>query len=289
MRVGINLWVWVSPFDSRRDLARIRQAKALGAQAVEFALEEDAVVDPKAVRALLTELDLDCSVIGLFGPARNFASLEASVREAGLEYLRRSIDITAEAGAKLFSGAVWGVGETQVLSAAEREERAKFAAESLNQAAEYSARSGVRFCAEVLNRYESNFCNTAAESRALIERAGHPNAGLHLDTFHMSMEETSLAEAIRSAGPKLFHLHSSESQRGAPGDGMVRWDQVMPALRGIGYQGSLVLESFHPAGRLAPLARAWRSYAENQDELAARGLRFLNRLAASPSAASALR
>ena len=48
-----------------------------------------------------------------------------------------------------------------------------------------------------------------------------PACGLLLDTFHMNIEEQSIGDAIRSAGPRLKHLHACENDRGAPGSGHI--------------------------------------------------------------------
>ena len=84
---------------------------------------------------------------------------------------------------------------------------------------------------EILNRYESNLVTTAAEARELMDQVGHPAVGIHLDCFHMSIEETDLGEAIRAAGDKLYHLHASASHRGTPGGGHQPWAEVAQALR----------------------------------------------------------
>ena len=110
-----------------------------------------------------------------------------------------------------------------------------------------------------------------------MKMTAHPSVGFHLDTFHMSMEEDSLGDAIRLAGTHLFHLHASESQRGAPGSGHVPWHEVAEALRQIDYKGFATIESFNPRGRLAPMARAWHPYAKSQDDLAREGLAFLRK------------
>ncbi|MCS7040952.1 MAG: sugar phosphate isomerase/epimerase, partial [Caldilineales bacterium] len=100
-----------------------------------------------------------------------------------------------------------------------------------------------------------------------------------LDTFHMNIEEKSLGEAIRAAGPRLKHFHACENDRGAPGSGHVPWNDVAEALRAIGYEGPVVIESF--TAKVKSIARAaaiWRALAPTQDDLARDGLAFLRGL-----------
>jgi D-psicose/D-tagatose/L-ribulose 3-epimerase len=102
-----------------------------------------------------------------------------------------------------------------------------------------------------------------------------------LDTFHMNIEERSLGDAIRAAGKRLRHVHACENDRGAPGSGHIPWKDVAQALREIGYDGPVVIESF--TSKVKSIARAaaiWRSLANSQDDLARDGLAFLRELLA---------
>ena len=55
--------------------------------------------------------------------------------------------------------------------------------------------------------------------------------------FHMNIEETSLAEALREAGPLIGHFHFADSNRRAIGLGHTEVESVAAALREIGYDG----------------------------------------------------
>ena len=275
MKIGLNLWVWESPFRTDRHLSLLVKVKALGAEAVEFALEEGGLVEAPILRRALREQALGCSIIGLFGTDRDLSSPDADQRRRGVEYARKGLELSAEVGATVFSGACVGVGGTEMLSDAERRMRYRLATECLHQIGELATQVGVRFCVEILNRYEDNILNTAAQACELMDMTDHPAVGIHLDTFHMNIEEGSMGNAIRLAGQRLFHLHASDTHRGAPGGGHLAWKEVAEALQQINYKGFAVIESFNPQGRLAPLARSWRPYAESQDILAAEGLAFL--------------
>ena len=275
MKIGVNFWIWESPFRTDRHLNLLPLAKSMGAEVVEFTLEDDVVVDSTVLRKALGDNGLECSTIGLFGSGRDLSSDDPAVRRRGMEYAKRSVDTTAAAGAVLFSGAVVGVGGTEVFSPADLRIRLERAAECLSELGEYAGKAGVLFCIEVLNRYETNLINTAEQARNLIDLVNHPSVGLHLDNFHMGIEERSLGEAIRRAGDKLFHFHASESHRGMPGDGHVHWEEVAGALREVNFERFAVVESFNPRGRLAPLSRFWRSYADSPDTLARNGIAFV--------------
>jgi hydroxypyruvate isomerase len=84
---------------------------------------------------------------------------------------------------------------------------------------------------EPLNRYESRYANTVAESLRLVARVDSPNIGLLLDCFHMSIEERSIVDAIVAAGCHTKHVHLAENNRKMPGEGSLEWPAIFGALR----------------------------------------------------------
>ena len=113
----------------------------------------------------------------------------------------------------------------------------------------------------------------------MVEEVGSPALGVHLDTFHMSIEEKDQGRAIRATGNHLKHFHACENDRGTPGSGQVRWDIVCEALRDIHYEGYVAIEGFNPEiVDLANGARIWRPMAATPDALAEDGLKFLTSL-----------
>jgi D-psicose/D-tagatose/L-ribulose 3-epimerase len=97
---------------------------------------------------------------------------------------------------------------------------------------------------EVVNRFETNLLNTTAQGLAFVEQTGSDHVLLHLDTFHMNIEEANPAAAIRLAGDKLGYFHIGESNRGYLGDGVINFDPMFDALLDIGYRRDITFESF---------------------------------------------
>src|SRR5207302_8893891 len=96
--------------------------------------------------------------------------------------------------------------------------------------------SDVTLAIEPLNRFETFFLNTAADAAALCREVGHPRVGASFDTFHSNIEDKNLPAAVRTLGPYLKFVQTSENERGTPGSGHVDWDGVLAALREVGYQ-----------------------------------------------------
>ena len=120
----------------------------------------------------------------------------------------------------------------------------KNSAAAIAKTAEIAEGAGVELVLEIVNRFETNLLNTAAQGLAFIKETGSDSVRLHLDTFHMNIEEVDPAMAIRLAGDKVGYFHVGESNRGYLGAGVVNFDRIFDALVEIGYARDIVFESF---------------------------------------------
>jgi len=100
----------------------------------------------------------------------------------------------------------------------------------------------VQLLIEPINRYETNFINTAEEAVRFTEEAGHPEIKLLLDTFHMNMEEADIPATLKRYADRIGYIHFADSNRYAPGLGHFPFDQVMATLLEIDYQGVITAE-----------------------------------------------
>jgi D-psicose/D-tagatose/L-ribulose 3-epimerase len=142
--------------------------------------------------------------------------------------------------------------------------------------AEYAQPAGITLGLEPVNRYESCLINTVGQAAALADRIGLPNVGVHLDTYHMNIEETGWAAPVHTAGQKLCHIHLCENDRGIPGTGLVQWDTLFAALHDIHYEGYGAMESFFSVSDdMRSGTCIWRDLAPDGDTLVSEGLRFL--------------
>ncbi len=274
--LGANTWIWVSPLTDEH-LELVGRVRELGFDVLELAVEDTDAVSPEQWRAAGDAAGISFAVCGAFGPERDLSHEDARIRGLALEYIETLVDIAAVLGAPTVAGPLYSaVGKTRMVGPEVREQQRVWAAEGIREAADYAAAHGVRLAGEPLNRFETDLVNTAEQALELCNRVGRDNVGLHLDTFHMSIEEKSLPDAIRSAGDRLFHFHACENDRGTPGTGHVPWGEVVRALDEIGYEGQLVIESFTPAVQeIARAASIWRPLDAAGDELARRGGVFL--------------
>lgn len=126
---------------------------------------------------------------------------------------------------------------------------------------------GVDYCLEVLNRFEGYLLNTAEEAKQFVEEVDVPAVKIMLDTFHMNIEEDSMADAIRLAGDKLGHFHVGENNRRVPGKGSLPWASIGNALREIHYDKAVVMEPFvNCGGTVGSDIKIWRDLSKGADE-----------------------
>jgi D-psicose/D-tagatose/L-ribulose 3-epimerase len=129
-----------------------------------------------------------------------------------------------------------------------------------------------------VNRFETNLLNTTAQGLKFIEDTGSDYVRLHLDTFHMNIEEANPAAAIRLAGDKIGYFHIGESNRGYLGDGVINFDLIFDALLDIDYKRDIVFESFSTTvvdEGLSLACAIWRDTWTENDPLAAHAKRFI--------------
>jgi D-psicose/D-tagatose/L-ribulose 3-epimerase len=147
------------------------------------------------------------------------------------------------------------------------------------EVAAYACERNITIAPEPINRYESYVFTAAEEVLEMIDAIGVDNIGLHLDTFHMNIEEPNFYDPVVLAGNSLKHLHITESDRGMLGEGNVHWDDLFRGLAEINYQGPLVLENFSSEIKeLVGPTSLWRPSKYNSEDLAKGSLAFMQEM-----------
>jgi D-psicose/D-tagatose/L-ribulose 3-epimerase len=269
--IGVISMSYARPFTPAQ-FPLFARMKAAGMDFCEMLVPEEGEIDPAVAGSAARDAGLFLQLAARVNPQRELASDDASARVAGVDYLRRCIDIAVACGVTVVGGPLYGsplvfAGRApSPIDEAARRERVKRVTEGLRAAAEFAKGSGVRFAVEPLNRFETDFCNTARQAMALCTLVDHASVGIMLDTFHMNIEEDDLAQAIRLAGPLLIHFQANENHRGFLGTGHVDWLPICRALAEIDYQGAITLEPFRRTGHLLSLPLAqWRPPSHDED------------------------
>jgi len=269
--IGVISMSYARPFTAAQ-FPLFARMRAAGMDFCELLVPEQDELDPAAARRAARDAGLSLQLAARVNLQRDLASDDAASRAAGVDYLRHCIDVADLCGATIVGGPLYGsplvfAGRApSPIDEATRRERVKRVAEGLHAAAEHAEGSDIRLAVEPLNRFETDFCNTAQQALALCTLVDHPSVGIMLDTFHMNMEEDDLPQAIRLAGPLLIHFQANENHRGFLGTGHIAWPPICRALAEIDYHGAITLEPFRRTGRLlsTPLAQ-WRPPGHDED------------------------
>lgn len=268
---GVHTSMWTMNWDRAGAEQAVAEAKRYKMDFIEIALLNPAGVDAPHTRALLARNDLR-AVCSLGLPQHAWASVNP---DAAIEHLTFALDVTAALGAEALSGVTYGgIGERTGLPPTERE--LDNVARALAAAARHAKSLGLQFGIEPVNRYETHLINTGWQAVAMIEKVGADNIFVHLDTYHMNIEEKGAANGILDAREHLRYIHLSESDRGTPGEGTCDWDEVYAALAAIGFKGGLAMESFiNMPPEIAHGLSVWRPVAKDFEEVMGNGLPFL--------------
>lgn len=268
---GIHAMMWSIKWDHAGAERAIAGAARYKQDYIEIPLIDIASVDAAHSRSLLEKhrLRATCSLVL---PEKAWASVRP---KAAIAHLKAALDKAAEIGAEALTGVTYG-GTNERTGLPPTPEEYDNLTYALEAAAKHAKKRGLLFGIEAVNRYESHLINSAQQAVTLVERIGQDNVFVHLDTFHMNMEEKGIANGILAARNHLKYMHMSESDRGTPGFGNVAWDEVFAALAAIGFKGLLTLESFVTMqAEMAGALSTWRPVARDADEVLDKGVAFL--------------
>lgn len=268
---GVHTSMWTMKWDHAGAERAVAAAARYKMDFIEIALLNAPGADAAHTRALLEKNGLR-AVCSLGLPAAAWPSRNP---EGAVAHLKIALDKTAEMGCEALTGVTYGgIGERTGVppTAAELDNLAR----ALREAAQHAKKLGLLFGIEPVNRYETHLINTGQQAVEMIEKVGAKNMFVHLDTYHMNIEEKGVANGILDAREHLKYIHLSESDRGTPGWGTCDWDEVFAALAAIGFKGGLAMESFiNMPPEVAYGLSVWRPVAKNEAEVMDNGLPFL--------------
>lgn len=278
MKFGINTFLFTSPFNNA-STKLFKQFKKWGFDSVEIAIEDPSHIDPAHVKRELDRHGLVCgSVCACMGPDRDLRGTTKQ-QKTGLDYMMKVIDQMVVLGCPSLIGPEYSaVGRADAVPPDEYKKQWATVVKNLKTLCRHAEKRGKLVCLEPLNRFETDFINTCDQGLKMIKAVGSPALKLHLDTFHMNIEEKFQGDAIRKAGKHLAHFHACGSDRGTPGNDHTDWKSIAKALKDIRYDGDVVIESFTSDVKvIARAAAIWRQIEPSQSEIAVKGLKFLKR------------
>ena len=218
------------------------KASELGFDAVEIFPPDPDAIDPEELRSLLDDAGLAVAAVGTgAGWVKHGLSLtspEEEVRGQAIAFIERMMDFASRFDAAVIIGSMQGRATADV----SRQVALRYLGNALFKLDEHAEDLGATILYEPLNRYETNLINTLADSVQFLTGSAMRNVKLLADLYHMNIEETNVAEAIRQAGQFVGHVHFADSNRRAAGWGHTDFASVVAALRDVGYAGYLSAE-----------------------------------------------
>ena len=276
LKFGGHALVWAGDWSEASARKAAVSAKKAGYDYIEMLMIEPEKIDVVMTKEVLAEHGLSATASLGLSPETDVTSTNPSIVKKGDELLRKVVDKLHAIGSTELCGVIYcSLGKYPGPASAENRANSISAVTRL---ADYAADKGININLEVVNRYETNIMNTGKEGLKFLEAVNRPNAYLHLDTYHMNIEEDGMSQAVLDSGDALGYVHIGESHRGYLGSGNVDFDTFFSALKKINYSGPITFESFSSVVVDPALSNAlciWRNLWEDSDDLASHALKYM--------------
>jgi D-psicose/D-tagatose/L-ribulose 3-epimerase len=282
--LGVHALVWAGDTSPASVEHAVTQTAKTGFDLLEFSLHDSLNLDVPATRALLEANNLQVACSRGLAFEADVSSEDPAIVAKGEKLLHDSLVITHELGGKHFTGALYSaLGKYGApLSAGGRANVVSV----LSGLAKEAQGRGMTLGLEICNRYETNVINTAADALRLADDIGEDNVLIHLDTYHMNIEEDDFVRPVLEVGARLGYVHIGENHRGYLGSGHLDFTSFFHALQDIDYTGPITFESFSSAVVARGLSNdlaIWRNLWSDGEDLAVHARAFMaNQLTARP-------
>jgi len=230
----------------------MQAAGKLGYSAIEVHIRETADIDYDAIAKTQMESGTKVGMI-ITGRLNTEGKVNLMddipyITDAAIEGMKKYIDIASKLHADIVVGWIKG----NIPAGGIRAKYLNRLAHNLKILAEYAMDKNVKINLEVINRYEVNVFTTCREIVDFLDAYDLNNCYIHLDTFHMNIDETNPVEAIQLAGSRLGYFHLADNSRRYPGSGQLDFVKLIKTLEDIGYDGYLSVECLpYPSGEEA--------------------------------------
>jgi D-psicose/D-tagatose/L-ribulose 3-epimerase len=245
MRFGAHSYIFTDQWTDD-SLPILDTVKNLGLQSFEIGIGDDVIFTPGLTRQKAEPLGLELVVSpgGLWPLECDLSSESADQRKAGLDWHKKQVDLAHELGATAYCGSLYGHTGVVKRHPPTREEYIRIA-DGLHRLADYGLAKEVAIVIEPMSHFRTNLVNKPEQALELVKMADHSNLHILLDTYHMVVEVRDFGAAIRLVGDHLWGLHACENDRGAPGGGILPWQDIFDALRTIHFDGCIAMEAYN--------------------------------------------
>ena len=275
-KIGIHSLVWAGGWSEKQARFAIEQTKEAGYDLIEILMMDPHSIDVPMTRRLLDEYGIEASASLGLSPATDVSSEDPDAVAAGNRMLADAVSIGNDLGLIYLGGVVFGA--LTKYSAPVSQLGRRNSVEAVRAMCDAAAAHGIPIGLELVNRYESNLLNTAKQAMTYIDEVGSDNLYVHLDTYHMNIEEPGMFEPVLTCGDRLGYVHIGEGHRGYLGGGNVDFGGLFRGLEHIGYTGPITFESFSSAvvdPALSYTLAIWRNLWDDNVDLARHARGFI--------------
>jgi D-psicose/D-tagatose/L-ribulose 3-epimerase len=276
MNIGCHGSVWTGTFDVDGMRLAVSKTREAGFDLIEIPLMDPEGLDVEATRKVLEEHDLAATAsLGLRADI-DISSEDPEVVARGEAHLGTCLEVLSEVGGTHLVGVIYCAMQKYFAPASDLGRQHSI--DTIGRLASRAEQLGIRLGIEVVNRYESNLLNTSRQAVEYVKAVDSDNVSVHLDTYHMNIEEPDMFSPVLTAGSRLGYVHIGESHRGYLGSGTVDFGGFFRGLAHVGYDGPVVFESFSSAvvhEDLSLMLGIWRNLWSDSEDLAAHANAFI--------------
>jgi D-psicose/D-tagatose/L-ribulose 3-epimerase len=266
---SIHCYTWIPRWSTEDGRIAAERAATCGFGHLVIPLRNHEMIEPAAIAKICETNGIRPVTTSPLQADNDISSTDSEVRERGVKRHLAALALARDMGANRMGGVLYSAfGKA---SRAPTEDNLKAAAEGLHRVAEVAQKNRMVLTLEVVNRYESNLVNTAADAVRLLKMIGVDNVKIHLDTFHMNIEEDSMMGALETALPYLGYFEIDQNHRGLLSRGTIDFSSPLQRLKAAGYDQLVGVEAFssaisHPD--IAAGVAGWRPLFSDGDEIA---------------------
>jgi D-psicose/D-tagatose/L-ribulose 3-epimerase len=275
-KFGVHGMVWAGYWTAKDCEYAVASTAEAGYDIIELPAFQPASMDIGAlVKALEAHgVEATCS-LGL-GFHNDINSEDAETVARGEQTLSDALSMARDVGARYLGGVIFSALAPYLDMPTQKGRENSQAV--ITRLAERAAASGITVGLEFVNRYETNLLNTSAQTVEYIRETGSDNLVVHLDSYHMNIEENDFRQPVFDAGDLLGYVHIGENHRGYLGQGHIDFAQLFGTLAEVGYDGVITFESFSSKvvdEDLSTVLRIWRNMWDDSMDLAVQARKFM--------------
>jgi D-psicose/D-tagatose/L-ribulose 3-epimerase len=274
--LGVHALVWVGGWSKEQCEEAIKNTAEAGYGLIEIPALDPSRIDAEHTIKTLKKYGIKgaCS-LGLSFDA-DINNEDAAIVKRGEEKLLKALEVVEKLEGNYLGGVLFSaLGKYKLPPTRKEWDNAVSGIRKLAKAAQ---KSGITIGLEPVNRYESNLLNTADQALKFIDDVGEKNVKVHLDVYHMNIEEQDLITPVEACGERLGYVHIGASHRGALGTGNVDFDSFFGALAKLKYVGPITFESFSSAvvdPDLSSTLAIWRNTWTDNKKMAKHSLEYM--------------